>query len=66
MDRKSTERVYAWGKDTEGMEDGPDSADMEEQRGVHDPGKCRGTTTQPSTETVVEGLWRKDHEKGRM
>ena len=66
MDRKSTERVYAGGKDTEGMEDGPDSADMEEQRGVHDPGKCRGITTQPSIETVVEGLWRKDQEKGRM
>ena len=48
------------------MEDGPDSADMEEQRGVHDPGKCSGITIQPSTETVVEGLWRKDQEKCRM
>ena len=27
-DRKATERVYAGGKDTEGVEDGPDSADM--------------------------------------
>ena len=33
LDRKSTERVYAGWKDTEGMEDGPDSADMEEQMG---------------------------------
>ena len=32
-DRKATERVYAGGKDTEGVEDGPDSADMEEDRG---------------------------------
>ena len=30
MDRKTTERVYAGGKDTERMEDGPASADMEE------------------------------------
>ena len=27
------ERVYAGGKDTEGVEDGPDSADMEEDWG---------------------------------
>ena len=33
MDRKATERVYAGGKDTERVEDGPDSADMEEERG---------------------------------
>ena len=33
MDRKSTERVYAGGKGTERVEDGPDSADMEEERG---------------------------------
>ena len=32
-DRKATERVYAGGKDTERVEDGPDSADMEEERG---------------------------------
>ena len=32
-DRKATERVYAVGKDTEGEEGGPDSADMEEERG---------------------------------
>ena len=31
MDRKTTERVYAGGKDTEIME--ADSADMEEERG---------------------------------
>ena len=30
VDRKVTERVYAGGKDIEGVEDGPDSADMEE------------------------------------
>ena len=30
MARKATERVYAGRKDTEGMEDGSDSADMEE------------------------------------
>ena len=29
----ATERVYAGGKDTEGVEDGPDSADMAEERG---------------------------------
>ena len=33
MDRKATERVYAGGKDTEIMEDGLDSADMEDERG---------------------------------
>ena len=33
VDRKTTERVYAGGKDTERVEDGPDSADMEEERG---------------------------------
>ena len=31
-DRKATEGVYAGGKDTEGVEDGPDSADMGEDR----------------------------------
>ena len=44
MDRKATESVYAGGKDTESVEDGPDSADMEEERDVHDPGKYRGIT----------------------
>ena len=33
VDRKATERVYEGGKDTERVEDGPDSADMEEERG---------------------------------
>ena len=33
MDRKATERVYGGGKDTERVEDGLDSADMEEDRG---------------------------------
>ena len=32
-DRKATERVHAGGKDNERVEDGPDSADMEEERG---------------------------------
>ena len=31
--RLPKERVYAGGKDTERVEDGPDSADMEEERG---------------------------------
>ena len=30
---KATERVYAGGKDIERVEDGPDSAFMEEERG---------------------------------
>ena len=34
MDRKATVRVYAGGKDTERVEDGLDSADMEEETGV--------------------------------
>ena len=33
MDRKATERVYEGGTDIEGVEDGPDSADVEEERG---------------------------------
>ena len=33
MDRKATGRAYARGKYTEGGEDGPDSAYMEEERG---------------------------------
>ena len=33
MVRKVTERVYAEGKGTEGMEDGSDSSDMGEERG---------------------------------
>ena len=33
VDRKATERVHAGGKDIERVEDGPDSADMEEERG---------------------------------
>ena len=39
MDRKATERVYAGRKDTEGVDDWPDSADVEEERGVQEPGK---------------------------
>ena len=38
VDRKATKRVCAGGKDTEGVEDGLDSADMEEDRpGVNPP-----------------------------
>ena len=33
MGRKATDHVYTGGKDTEGVEDGPDSVDMEEERG---------------------------------
>ena len=33
VDRKATERVHAGGKYIERVEDGPDSADMEEERG---------------------------------
>ena len=33
MDRKATERVYTGGKDNEGVDDGPDSADMKAERG---------------------------------
>ena len=33
MDRKATERVYAGGKGIEGMEGGPDSANMEGEMG---------------------------------
>ena len=33
VDRKATEHVYAGGKDTEGVEDGPDSAGMGKERG---------------------------------
>ena len=33
MHRKTTKSVYTGGKDTEGVEDGPDSADMEEEMG---------------------------------
>ena len=33
VDRKATECVHAGGKDIERVDDGPDSADMEEERG---------------------------------
>ena len=33
VDRKATERVHAGGKYIERVEDEPDSADMEEERG---------------------------------
>ena len=33
MDSTATDRVSAGGKDTEAVEDGPDSAYMEEERG---------------------------------
>ena len=64
--RKATERVDAGGKDIERVEDGPDSADMEEERGCALPSKVQGHhTTQPSTETVGEGFRRKDQENNR-
>ena len=66
VDKKATERVYAEGKDAEGVDDGPDSADMKEERDVHDPGKYRGITLlKPTTETVGEGSRRKDQDKSR-
>ena len=66
VDRKTTKRVYAGGNDTEGVEDGPDKADMEEERGCAWPRKVQGHhTTQPSTETVGEGSRRKNHKKRR-
>ena len=46
MDRNASERVYAGGKDTEGVEDGPDSADMEEES----VRKQLGTKNSKSTE----------------
>ena len=55
------------GKDTERVEDGPASADMEEDRGFALPRKVQGRhTTQPSTETAGEGFRRNDQEKSRM
>ena len=62
----ATERVYAGVKDTERVEDGPDRADMEEERGCARPRKVQGHhTTQPSTETVGEGFRHNDQEKSR-
>ena len=56
VDRNATERVYAGGKDTERVEDGPDSADMEEEGGCawHRKVPLHHTTTQPS----IENCWR--------
>ena len=54
MDRKATERVYAGGKDTEREEDGLDSADMEEERDVHDPGNYRGITLLSQVPKLLE------------
>ena len=44
MGRKATECVYAGGKDTEGVEDGPDSAVWKMKGNVQDPRKYRGIT----------------------
>ena len=67
MDRMATERACAGGKDTERVDDGPDSADMEEERGCAWPRKVQGHhTTQSRTETVGEGFRCKDQEKSRM
>ena len=49
MDRKATGE-----KDTERVEDGPDSADMEEERDVHDPGKYRGITLLSQVMNLLE------------
>ena len=58
--------MYAGGKDTEGVDDGPDSADIEEERGCAWPRKVqRHHATQPSTETVGEGSRRNDQEQSR-
>ena len=43
MDVKAMERMYAGWKYTEGMDDGPDSSDMEEE-GCGWPKKFRGIT----------------------
>ena len=66
MDRKVTERVYAGGKDNEGVEYRADSAYMEDKRVCAWPRKIQGhPTTQSSTETVGEGSGRNDQEKSR-
>ena len=66
MDRKATERVYAGGKDTEDVDDVPESTDMEEGKGcVHDPGKYKGITLLSQELNVGEGFRRKDQEKCR-
>ena len=66
MDSKATELVYAGRKDTEGEEDVPDIADMEEERGCACPRKVQGHhTIQSSTETAGEGFRCKDQEKSR-
>ena len=58
--------VYAGGKDTERVEDGPDSADMGEEMGFAWPRKVLGHhTTQPSIATVEEGFRRKDQKKSK-
>ena len=54
--------MYAGGNDTEGVEDGPDSAIWKRTGDVHDPGKYRGIT---STETAGEGFRHKDQNKSR-
>ena len=65
---KATERVYAGGKDIEGVGDELDSADMEVEGGCSWPRKIHGqhVTTQSSTDIAGEGFSRKDQEKGRM
>ena len=48
--------VYAGGKDTERVEGGHDSPDTEEERGVDDPGKYRGTTLLSQVLKLLEGV----------
>ena len=58
--------MYAGGKYTEGVENGSDSADMEEEMGSACPRKIQGHhSNQPSVETVGEGCNRNDQEKSR-
>ena len=55
------------GKHTKGMENGPYSADKEEERKCASPRKVQGHhTTQPSTETVGESFRRNGQEESRM
>ena len=63
MDTKATEG----GKDTEGVEDGPDSADKEERRGCARPRNVQGHhTTQLGAATVGESFRRNGQEERRM
>ena len=63
----ATERVHAEGRGTGRLEDGPDSAGMEEERGCAWHMQVQGHhTTHPSTDNVGEDFTRKDQEKSRF